>query len=208
MSSDKLPVTLRDYFFSDPHFFTWENYDKVKDRVSKVSTDILKGFDSHVRSMTGYSPMHMLETECADVTHEDDKAAKEKVEQAASKQLTVFPRSWMIPSIPGLEDERKELGLYMDDDKELVRFQEDKDGFVLTLDTHMYRPSELHLSVKDNMVNITGKHECKSKDGKKVSIRQFQRMYSLPEGVKKEEVVSNLSADGVLVVTAKKGGKQ
>ena len=48
-------------------------------------------------------------------------------------------------------------------------------------------------------------HEERSQDGKKVTIRQFQRMYTLPEGVTKDDVVTNLSADGVLVVTAKKG---
>jgi len=38
-----------------------------------------------------------------------------------------------------------------------------------------------------------------------INIRQFHRIYSLPEGVTDKDVVSNLSADGVLVVTAKKG---
>ena len=50
-----------------------------------------------------------------------------------------------------------------------------------------------------------GKHEDKSEDGKMINIRQFHRIYSLPEGVTDKDVVSNLSADGVLVVTAKKG---
>eukprot|EP00088_Acartia_fossae_P045662 TRINITY_DN491_c0_g1_i1.p1 TRINITY_DN491_c0_g1~~TRINITY_DN491_c0_g1_i1.p1 ORF type:complete len:214 (+),score=67.59 TRINITY_DN491_c0_g1_i1:31-642(+) len=199
MTSEKLPVTLRDYFFHDPHFFSWDNYDKVKDHVSKMSGDMLKSFDHHVRSMTGYSPMHMIDT--------DESATKDKeVAKTEDKQMTVFPRHWMLPSIPSLKEASQALGLYMEDDKELVRFQEDKDGFVLTLDTHMYRPSELHLTVKDGQVNISGKHEERSQDGKKVTIRQFQRMYSLPEGVTKEDVVTNLSADGVLVVTAKKGG--
>ena len=40
-----------------------------------------------------------------------------------------------------------------------MRFQEDKDGFVLTLDTHLYRPSELYITVKDGNVNITGKFQ-------------------------------------------------
>jgi len=37
MATDKLPVTLRDYFFHDPHFFSWDNYEKVKDHVTKIS---------------------------------------------------------------------------------------------------------------------------------------------------------------------------
>ena len=64
----------------------------------------------------------------------------------------------------------------------------------------------LSLKIPDLLLNfVTGKHEERDTDSKKVTIRQFQRMYTLPEGVTKEDVVSNLSADGVLVVTAKKG---
>ena len=95
MATDKLPVTLRDYFFHDPHFFTWENYEKVKDHVTKMSGDVLKSFDDHVRSMTGYSPMHMIEAE--DGADKDAKKAEE------TTQMIPFPRNWMLPSMPGLK---------------------------------------------------------------------------------------------------------
>ena len=37
MCSERLPVTLRDYFLHDPHFFTWDKYDAVKDQITKIS---------------------------------------------------------------------------------------------------------------------------------------------------------------------------
>jgi Hsp20/alpha crystallin family len=37
-----------------------------------------------------------------------------------------------------------------------------------------------------------------------LSLKHFSFRYMLPEGTKPEDVSSNLSADGVLVVTAKK----
>ena len=142
--------------------------------------------------------MHMIEAE--------DGADKDAKKTEETTQMIPFPRNWMLPSMPGLKEASKALGLYTEGmDNELVRFQESADGFVLTLDTHLYRPSELHLTVKDGVFKISGKHEERDTDSKKVTIRQFQRMYTLPEGVTKEDVVSNLSADGVLVVTAKKG---
>ena len=37
MTSERLTVTLRDYFFYDPHFVTWDKYDAVKDQITKIS---------------------------------------------------------------------------------------------------------------------------------------------------------------------------
>ena len=56
----------------------------------------------------------------------------------------------------------------------------------------------------DDAVVIEGKHEEKSEDGNKFISRQFMRRYTLPQDCKPEQVVSNLSADGVLLVTAPK----
>ena len=85
--------------------------------------------------MTGYSPMHMIEAE--DGADKDAKKAKENT------QMIPFPRNWMLPPMPGLREASKVLGLYTKGiDNELLRFQESADGFVFTLDTHLYRPSE------------------------------------------------------------------
>ena len=67
-----------------------------------------------------------------------------------------------------------------------------------------YRPDELKVHTENNMVVVDGKHEERSADGRKVTCRQFRRAYRLPEGAKAEDVASNLSKDGVLVITAPK----
>merc|ERR1712117_409734 len=41
-------------------------------------------------------------------------------------------------------------------------------------------------------------------DGSKIVSRMFSRKYTLPPSTKQEEVASNLSSDGVLVITAPK----
>jgi crystallin alpha B len=51
---------------------------------------------------------------------------------------------------------------------------------------------------------VEGKHEEKAEDGSRMVARQFVRKYTLPQGAKPEDVTSNLSSDGVLVITAKK----
>ena len=60
------------------------------------------------------------------------------------------------------------------------------------------------MHTESNMVVVDGKHEERSEDGRRISCRQFRRMYGLPEGTRAEDVASNLSKDGVLVITAKK----
>lgn len=57
--------------------------------------------------------------------------------------------------------------------------------------------------MKDNMVEIQGKHE-ERKDPHGYVSRQFSRKYVLPEGAKVEEVTSQLGRDGILVIQAPK----
>ena len=65
----------------------------------------------------------------------------------------------------------------------------------------------------DNSIVVEGKHEEQKADGKdgQTSFRhqaavhnQFRRQYSLPSGCDPLKVNSNLSRDGILVITAPK----
>jgi len=58
--------------------------------------------------------------------------------------------------------------------------------------------------VSDGVLRVEGKHEEKAEDGSKMVSRMFSRKYTLPPSTKQEEVASNLSSDGVLVITAPK----
>ncbi|XP_063542916.1 protein lethal(2)essential for life-like [Cydia strobilella] len=77
----------------------------------------------------------------------------------------------------------------------------DKDQFQINLDVQHFSPDEITVKTLDGYVVVEGKHEEKEDDHGFVS-RQFVRRYSLPEGVEPEKVVSQLSSDGVLTVSA------
>merc|ERR1712130_1008874 len=74
----------------------------------------------------------------------------------------------------------------------------------ISLNTSGYSPSELSVNVADDVLIIEGKHEEKTQEGHSMVSRQFRRQYGLSSDVKKTEVVSNLSQDGVFVVTLPK----
>merc|ERR1712228_795716 len=74
----------------------------------------------------------------------------------------------------------------------------------LSMDTSGYKPDELRVTVGEGMVSIEGKHEEESEAGKVMVSRQFHKSYALPQRVKPQDVVSNLSKDGVLMVTLPK----
>ena len=56
----------------------------------------------------------------------------------------------------------------------------------------------------DGQLVIEGRHQEKSEAGEMMVSRQFSRKYGLASQSKLTEVVSNLSRDGVLVVTVPK----
>merc|ERR1712107_281121 len=115
---------------------------------------------------------------------------------------------WMdVPQemdVASLSNEFRDLDLFKEKDSEVIRVKDDDKKMEISLDTSQYRPDELNVSVANGAITVEGKHEEKAQDGHKMVSRQFIRKYSLPAGAKPEDVVSNLSSDGVLVVTANK----
>ncbi|XP_013194471.2 protein lethal(2)essential for life [Amyelois transitella] len=77
----------------------------------------------------------------------------------------------------------------------------DKDKFQINLDVQHFSPDEISVKTSDGYVVIEAKHEEKQDEHGFVS-RQFVRKYALPEGAESENVVSELSSDGILTVTA------
>merc|ERR1739847_25579 len=92
------------------------------------------------------------------------------------------------------EEERLKLINMVDDDTKLE----------ISLNTAGYQPSELSVNVADGQLVIEGRHQEKSEAGEMMVSRQFSRKYGLASQSKLTEVVSNLSQDGVLVVTVPK----
>ncbi|CAH2099240.1 unnamed protein product [Euphydryas editha] len=77
----------------------------------------------------------------------------------------------------------------------------EKDLFTINLDVQHFAPDEISVKTADGYVVIEAKHEEKKDEHGYVS-RQFVRRYSLPEGVESDDVVSKLSSDGILTITA------
>jgi len=78
----------------------------------------------------------------------------------------------------------------------------DKDKFQVNLDVQHFAPEEITVKVSgNNTITVEGKHKEKQDEHGFIS-RQFVRKYVLPEGHDTNNLVSNLSSDGVLSITA------
>jgi len=113
----------------------------------------------------------------------------------------LMPRKWMIPQ---LWDEE----IFSNSrDSHLLGLQEDETKMEISLDTTGYKPDELKVQVRDGELCVEGKHEERSEAGQVMVSRQFSKRYGLPQGAKRLEVMSNLSQDGVMVITVPKEKK-
>ncbi|XP_058459770.1 protein lethal(2)essential for life-like [Malaya genurostris] len=76
-----------------------------------------------------------------------------------------------------------------------------KDDLQISLDVQLFSPSEITVQTVDNTVIVEAKHKEKPDEHGFVS-RHFMRRYVLPSGHDPKDVVSSLSFDGVLTITA------
>ncbi|RWS08305.1 protein lethal(2)essential for life-like protein [Dinothrombium tinctorium] len=92
----------------------------------------------------------------------------------------------------------------MDPKYGLSEVKNDKHEFRVQLDVSHFKPEELTVKTLDNNVIIVeGKHEEKPDEHGFIS-RQFTRKYMLPRDVQADKVVSSLTPDGMLVISAPK----
>jgi len=115
----------------------------------------------------------------------------------------LMPRQWMMPKL--FDDNLSSLVEMKDSN--LLSMKNDETKMEISLNTSGYKPSELKVNVSDGEISIEGKHEEKSEEGHTMVSRQFSRKYTLPAEAKLAEVVSNLSQDGVMVITVPKEKK-
>ncbi|KAL3286733.1 hypothetical protein HHI36_001226 [Cryptolaemus montrouzieri] len=81
--------------------------------------------------------------------------------------------------------------------------QQDREKFQVILDVQQFAPDEIAVKVSGRSIVVEGKHEEKQDEHGFIS-RHFVRRYILPEDHNAEDVVSSLSSDGILTVTAPK----
>merc|ERR1712218_571504 len=110
----------------------------------------------------------------------------------------LLPKQWMLPQL------FQDFHLPEMKDSLMLGLQEEKDKMEVTLDTSGYKPDELKVEIKGGELCVEGKHEERSQSGEVMVSRQFSRRFGLPQNVRKEDIVSNLSQDGVMVITMPK----
>lgn len=81
-----------------------------------------------------------------------------------------------------------------------------KDRFEFSLDVQHFAPKEITVKIEDNFIVVDAKHEEKEDEHGHV-YRHFQRRYLVPNIFDIEKVVSSISSDGILTVTAPKALK-
>ncbi|CAI9603794.1 unnamed protein product [Staurois parvus] len=88
-------------------------------------------------------------------------------------------------------------------DSGISEIRSDSDRFVINLDVKHFSPDDLTVKMKDDFVEIHGKHSERQDDHGSVS-REFNRRYHLPPNLDKSSVSSSLSSDGILTFSGPK----
>merc|ERR1711963_985976 len=178
MPETRVPMTLRDHFLQDPFFKSaWEDMDTFRGSFFKNSQS---------------QSAKMIETSEKQEGTMEDSGFKNKFGRY------LVPRKWMMPSLWSGEESLKLS------DSSVINLVDDETKLEISLNTAGYQPSELSVNVGDGELVIEGRHEERSQTGEMMVSRQFRRQYGLPPHTKLNQVVSNLSQDGVLVVTVPK----
>merc|ERR1712168_501684 len=185
MLETRVPMTLRDHFLQDPFFSSsWSDMERVREHFAKQAQIMSQSFeDSWSKS-------------------ENNSSLVPSGNSSGLRSL-LMPRNWMMPKL--FDDNMTSL-LEMKDSN-LLSMKNDDTKMEISLNTSGYKPSELKVNVSDGEISIEGKHEEKSEEGHTMVSRQFSRKYTLPAEAKLTEVVSNLSQDGVMVITVPKEKK-
>merc|ERR1711915_378939 len=124
-----------------------------------------------------------------------------------SRKMFEQSLSSMESKLTSSEDIFKEtdsMSIFGAKDSGLIRMVNDDSKMEISLDTSGYKPDELKVSAGKGLISVEGKHEEKSEAGNIMVSRQFSKSYSLPPNANPEDVVSNLSQDGVLVISVPK----
>merc|ERR1712173_543178 len=83
-------------------------------------------------------------------------------------------------------------------------FNEDEAKMEVRINASEYKPEELKVSVQSGRLLVEGKHEERKEDGGAYVQKSFSRSYTLPKEAQADQMVSNLSSEGVLVITTPK----
>merc|ERR1712012_194382 len=108
---------------------------------------------------------------------------------------------WMVP-MRNLDNQFKEFRSLFN--KEEAKVEEDNSRMEVRIDASEYKPEVLKVSVQSGRLLVEGRHEEKKEDGSGYVQRSFSRRYTLPKEAEADKMVSNLSSEGILVITTPK----
>merc|ERR1711964_721748 len=172
-----IPMTMRDSFFDDPFFKdTWMDIETSQKNFFEQSR---KRFEESMKGMES----NMLSTSIFD-----------------ENKNSMLSNAWTMPEIFG----KSSASIFNSKDSNQIRVEDDATKLEISLDTTGYKPDELKVSAGQGMICVEGKHEEKTEEGQVMVSRQFSKKYSMPDSSRAEEVVSDLSQDGVLVISVPK----
>jgi len=130
---------------------------------------------------------------------EQFKQQMEKMESAMKESFDMtkfFDKEWDMDMV-------KMPKLNLKDEHEM-KVTNDNDKLEISLDTAGYKPDELKVTAGQGIISVEAKHEEKTQSGEVMVSRHMRRTYPLPSNSKPEDVVSNLSKDGVLIISVPK----
>ena len=84
-----------------------------------------------------------------------------------------------------------------------VTIENDSDKFRVVLDVQQFAPNEILVKTIDNSIIVEARHD-ERRDDDGFIMKKFMRRYDLPPGHDVNRVMSNLSTDGILTITAPK----
>ena len=73
--------------------------------------------------------------------------------------------------------------------------------FRLEVDLHEFGPEDIDISVEGEQLTVLARREIKKKSEAVSSVREFQEKFRIPEGVDVTRLSSEISGDGVLIIT-------
>ncbi len=117
-SESRVPMTLRDFFFSDPFFQTsWDDFDKVKSEMLRESRGFWDGVEKDMKRMEN-SFSSMMSSSSNKSIQQSSQALENKgaSTNTSTSQAVVpsggdsyspwfFPRRWMLPKLFGSEED-------------------------------------------------------------------------------------------------------
>jgi len=187
MPETRVPMTLREHFLQDPFFKSaWEDMERMRGSFFQSSS------------------MNMLESSGQQKTEKVSSNQEKSLANNSSEDRFgkwMVPRTWMMPSLVDSDKMTKMT------DSSVLSYSDSEHKLEISLNTSGYKAEEIRVNINGDELCVEGRHEEKSEAGQVMVARQFTKSYSLPQGAIKEKVESNLSQDGVLVITVPKEKK-